>query len=108
MLFATVSSLALKMVFLWASCGRLRLIDTNTSSLLGLDYLRETTAMVIDSKTTDSNATDYMEIRGLSVRLGFRPVLKSEIVVFGLLIYRLQKSGLAFFKTDISDHVLGS
>ena len=54
--------------------------------------------MVIDSKTTDSAS-------GL---LGFRLVLMSEIVVFGLLIYRLQQSGLAFSSTDMSDHVLGS
>ena len=47
-------------------------------------------------------------IRRLSVRLGFRLVLMSEIVVFGLLIYRLQQSGLAFSSTDMSDHVLGS
>ena len=49
-----------------------------------------------------------MLIQRLSVRLGFRLVLKSEIAVFGLLIYRLQQSGLAFCSTDMSDHVLGS
>ena len=49
-----------------------------------------------------------MLIRRLSVRLGFRLVLKSEIVVFGLLIYTRQQSGLAFCSTDMSDHVLGS
>ena len=49
-----------------------------------------------------------MLIRLLSVRLGFRLVLKSEIVVFGVLIYRLQQSGLVFCSTDMSDNVLGS
>ena len=49
-----------------------------------------------------------MLIRLLSVRLGFRLVLKSEIVVFGVLIYRLQQSGLVFCSTDMSDKVLGS
>ena len=63
--------------------------------------------MVIDSKTTNSNAADNAD-SALSVRLGFRLVLKSEIVVFGLLIYRLQQSGLAFCSTDMSDNVLGS
>ena len=49
-----------------------------------------------------------MLIRHLSVRLGFRLVLKSEIVVSELLIYRLKQSGLAFCSTDMSDHVLDS
>ena len=35
-------------------------------------------------------------------------LIRSEIVVFGLLICRLQRSGLALCSTDMSDHVLGS
>ena len=49
-----------------------------------------------------------MLIRGMSVGLGCGLVLRSEIVVFGFLICRLQRSGLAFCSTDMSDHVVDS
>ena len=63
--------------------------------------------MVIDSKTTYTNAADNV-VSGLVCEAWLPSCSKEWNRCLRAFDLRLQQSGLAFYSTDKSDHVLGS